>query len=104
MKIDVCSDSFPLAWAFVVPQGRLWPLLRCRVAMSLALGILFCTAKKYQKNSQRKKLTFAFSLLYCNGGHLAFGAFIKIIFSSNSFPLAWAFVVVQDNELKMYSV
>jgi hypothetical protein len=22
MKIDVCSDSFPLALAFVVPQGK----------------------------------------------------------------------------------
>jgi hypothetical protein len=55
----------------------------------------FVPPKKYQKNSQRKKLAFTLALLYGNGGHLAYAAFIKIDFSSDSFPLALAFVVPQ---------
>jgi hypothetical protein len=58
----------------------------------------FIPPKKYQKNSQRKKLAFTLALLYGIGCHLAFGAFVKIDFSSDSFSLAWAFVVVQGNE------
>jgi hypothetical protein len=57
------------------------------------LAYFFVPPKKYQKNSQRKKLAFALPLLYGIGGHLAFAAFVKIDFSSDSFPLAWAFVV-----------
>jgi hypothetical protein len=62
------------------------------------LAYYFVPPKKYQKKSQRKKLAFTLALLYGNGGHLTFGAFIKIDFSSDSFPLAGAFVVVEGNE------
>jgi hypothetical protein len=54
--------------------------------------------QKSIKKLPTEKLAFTLSLLYGNGGHLAFGAFMKIDFSSDSFLLAWAFVVVQGNE------
>jgi hypothetical protein len=41
------------------------------------LAYFFVPPKKYQKNSQRKKLAFTLALLYGSGGHLAFGAIIK---------------------------
>jgi hypothetical protein len=59
------------------------------------LAYFFVPPKKYQKNSQQKKLAFTLALLYSNGGHLTFVAFIKIVLGSDSFPLAGAFVVVQ---------
>jgi hypothetical protein len=64
------------------------------IAMLLAFGILFCTAKKVSKKLPTEKTRFCIITSLCNGAHLTFGAFMKIHVSSDSFLLAWVFVVV----------
>jgi hypothetical protein len=51
--------------------------------------------QKSIKKTPNGKLAFTLALPYGSGAHLAFGDFMKIDVCSDSFPLAWAFVVVQ---------
>jgi hypothetical protein len=72
--------------------------------MSLALGILFCTAKKVSKKLPTEKTRF-----YASASLMALEAiwhwsFIQIDFSSHSFPLAWAFVVHQGRGIEYCDV
>jgi hypothetical protein len=74
-------------------QGNEW----C-ISTSKVFGILFCTAKKVSKKLPTEKTRFCITASLFIGGYLAFRAFVKIDFCSHSFPLAWAFVVVQGYE------
>jgi hypothetical protein len=63
--------------------------------MSLALGILFCTAKKVSKKLPTEKTRFYIITSLWQWRPFGFGSFMKIDVCSDRFFLAWAFVVPQ---------
>jgi hypothetical protein len=64
----------------------------------MVLGTFLYRQKSIKKTPNGKNSLLHYRFFNGNGGHLAFAAFVKIDFSSDSFPLAWAFVVHQGNE------